>query len=157
VALAVPLFRNRRDVRLRLLPIVVALLVGSITGIGVSVGLAILLGGDAALIATVAPKSVSTPVAMGIAQKLGGVPSLTAVIVIVTGIVGAMTATPLLNALRVRDPRTRGFSVGIAAHGIGTARAFQVSPLAGTFAGIAMALNALVTALLAPLLVNWLP
>ena len=156
VALAVPLFQHRQDLRARVVPIAVALVVGSVTGILVSVGLAMLLGGDAVMVATVASKSVSTPVAMGVAEKLGGVPSLTAVVVIVTGIVGAMTATPLLNTLRIRDPRVRGFAVGIGAHGIGTARAFQVDQLAGTFAGIAMALNALATSLLAPVLVGLL-
>jgi predicted murein hydrolase (TIGR00659 family) len=156
VALAVPLFRHRQDVRARLVPIAVALIIGSITGIATSVGLALLLGGDARMIATIAPKSVSSPIAMGVAEKLGGLPSLTAAVVIVTGIVGAMTATPLLNVLRIRDPRVRGFAVGMAAHGIGTARAFQVNPLAGTFAGIAMALNALMTALLTPVLLAWL-
>ena len=93
--------------------------------------------------------------AMGIAEKLGGIPSLTAVLVILTGIIGAITATPLLNALGLRDWRARGFAVGVAAHGIGTARAFQVNDLAGTFAGIGMALNALATAILVPVLWQW--
>lgn len=92
---------------------------------------------------------------MGIAEKLGGIPSLTAVLVILTGIIGAITATPLLNALGLRDWRARGFAVGVAAHGIGTARAFQVNDLAGTFAGIGMALNALATTILVPVLWQW--
>ena len=93
---------------------------------------------------------------MGVSERLGGLPSLTAVLVILTGIIGAMTVTPLMNVLRISDPRARGFAVGVAAHGIGTARAFQVNAVAGTFAGIAMGLNGLVTALLAPALLAWL-
>jgi putative effector of murein hydrolase len=87
---------------------------------------------------------------MGITEMLGGDPALTAILVILTGVIGAITVTPLMNALRMTDWRARGFSVGLASHGIGTARAFQVNSLAGTFAGIAMGLNALVTALLLP-------
>ena len=90
------------------------------------------------------------PVALGISESLGGSPTLTAVLVILTGMIGAIVVTPLMNALRIRDWRARGFAVGVAAHGIGTARAFQVNPQAGAFAGIGMALNAMLTALLAP-------
>ncbi len=89
---------------------------------------------------------------MGISGRLGGDPALTAVLVILTGILGAIVVTPLMNMLRITDKRARGFAAGLAAHGIGTARAFQVDPLAGTFAGIAMGLNALLTAILVPLL-----
>jgi putative effector of murein hydrolase len=93
---------------------------------------------------------------MGISQEIGGLPSLTAIVVILTGIVGAMTATPLLNLLGVRDFAARGFATGVAAHGIGTPRAFQVNEIAGVFAGIGMGLNALATAILAPLIIGWL-
>lgn len=156
VALAVPLWRNLAAVRRMLLPMGLALLAGSATALLSAVGIAWAFGASRATLASLAPKSVTTPIAMGVSEQLGGLPSLTATLVILTGIVGAMTATPLLNLLRLKDPRARGFAVGLAAHGIGTARAFQVSELAGTFAGIAMGLNGLVTALLAPLLLGWL-
>jgi putative effector of murein hydrolase len=87
---------------------------------------------------------------------MGGDPALTAVLVILTGIFGAMIATPLLDALGLRDWRARGFALGVASHGIGTARAFQVHPIAGTFAAIAMGLNAVFTAVLAPAFLKWL-
>jgi putative effector of murein hydrolase len=99
---------------------------------------------------SLAPKSVTTPIAMGIAEKIGGLPSLTAVFVILTGMTGAIIARPLLNALRIDSHPARGFAVGVAAHGIGTARAFQVSEQMGAFAGLAMGLTALVTAFIAP-------
>ena len=92
----------------------------------------------------------------GISEAIGGIPALTAVLVILTGIIGAVTVTPVMNLLRITDWRARGFAVGVAAHGIGTARAFQVNPVAGAYAGIAMALNALLTSLIVPLVVRWL-
>jgi predicted murein hydrolase (TIGR00659 family) len=156
VALAVPLWRNLGEVRRMLLPMLLALVVGSTTAIISAVAIAALLGATPETLASLAPKSVTTPIAMGVSERLGGLPSLTAALVILTGIIGAMTVTPLMNVLRISDPRARGFAVGVAAHGIGTARAFQVNAVAGTFAGIAMGLNGLVTALLAPALLAWL-
>ena len=91
---------------------------------------------------------MTAPVAMGITEQLGGLPSLTAVLVILTGILGAMAGPYLLTALRIRDWRARGLAIGTASHGIGTARAFQVNETAGAFSGLAMGLNALATALL---------
>ncbi len=105
---------------------------------------------------SLAPKSTTAPVALGISEAIGGIPTLTAVLVILTGIIGAMTVTPLMNLMKVSDWQARGFAVGVAAHGIGTARAFQVNPTAGAYAGIAMALNALLTSLIVPILVGWL-
>ena len=150
VALAVPLWHQRRAVRRALLPIVAALLAGSATAVLSALAIGHAMGLTPQLMATLAPKSTTAPVALGISENLGGSPTLTAVLVIVTGIIGAIVVTPLMNALRIRDWRARGFAVGVAAHGIGTARAFQVNPQAGAFAGIGMALNAMLTALLAP-------
>ncbi|WP_349370389.1 LrgB family protein [Salinarimonas sp.] len=155
VALAIPIVRYRAEIRANALPLVVALVVGGVTGIASAVGLAIAFGLDPALVASLAPKSVTAPIAMGVAREIGGVPELTAVLVIMTGITGAALVTPTLNLLRVRDWRARGFAVGLAAHGIGTARALQVNPVAGTFAGLAMGLNGLVTAFAAPFVVRW--
>ncbi len=156
VALAVPLYAHWQRVKRAALPMLAALLAGSLTAVASAVGIALLLGASRESVLSLAPKSVTTPIAMGISQELGGLPSLTAILVIFTGIVGAMTATPLLNLLGLRDFAARGFAVGVAAHGIGTARAFQVNELAGVFAGIGMGLNALATALLAPLIIRWL-
>jgi putative effector of murein hydrolase len=89
---------------------------------------------------------------MGIARELGGDPSLTATLVIATGIIGAVLLTPLMKAVRVTDPRAIGFAAGTASHGIGTARAFQLGSLEGAFAGIALGLSGLLTALAVPLL-----
>ncbi len=152
VALAVPLYAQFDKLRALLLPLGVALLAGSLTAIVSAVGIAWLLGAGETTLLSLAPKSVTAPIAMGIAEKIGGIPSLTAVLVIMTGVSGAMMAKYVLDALRVKDPGVRGFAVGVASHGIGTARAFQVSEEAGAFAGLGMGLNGLLTAILMPLM-----
>ena len=156
VALAVPLYQNREQVRDALLPMLAALAAGSATAIVSAVAVAHFLGASGETLSSIAPKSATTPIAMGISEQIGGLPSLTAAFVIVTGLLGAVIVTPLLNALRIRDWRGRGFSAGVAAHGLGTARAFQVNEVAGTFAGIGLALNGVATAILVPLLLGWL-
>jgi predicted murein hydrolase (TIGR00659 family) len=154
VALAVPLWRNRREVAQALLPLLAALLAGSVTAVVSAVGIAWAFGAPAPVLAAIAPKSVTAAIAMGVASQLGGDPALTATLVISTGILGAMMAWPLLGALGVRDPAARGFAAGLAAHGIGTARAFQADPVAGSFAGIAMGLNGVVTAAIVPVVLR---
>ena len=148
VALAVPLFRNLGLVRKSLLPMAAALVAGSMTAALSAVAIAYALGAPAEVLASLAPKSVTAPIAMELSKSLGGIAALAAVLVIVTGIIGAIIVTPLMNALKIRNFAARGFAAGVASHGIGTARAFQVSELAGTFAGIAMGLNGALTSLL---------
>jgi putative effector of murein hydrolase len=150
VALAIPIVRYRNEIRRNLVVLGIALTAGSLTGVASAVLIAKALGGSSVLVASVAPKSVTAPIAMGVAREIGGIPELTAVIVIATGITGAIMVTPLMNALGLGDWRARGFAAGLAAHGIGTARALQVHPVAGTFAALAMALNGLLTALVTP-------
>lgn len=150
VALAVPLYENRHLVRRALVPMLVALVVGSATAIVSVVLLAELAGLPAQVVLSLAPKSVTAGVAMGISETLHADPALTAVAVILTGIMGAIVVTPMMNRLGITDFRARGFAAGLASHGIGTARAFQVDEVAGTFAGVAMSMNALVTSFLVP-------
>ena len=154
VALAIPLYANRAQIKSALLPMIAALVVGSVTAIVSALWIAQALGIDGAVWLSLAPKSTTAPVAIGIAEQLGGLPTLTAALVILTGIIGAVIVTPLMRLMRIRDWRARGFAVGVAAHGIGTARAFQVNQSAGAFAGIGMGLNALLTALIAPYIVS---
>ncbi|MEO5621685.1 MAG: LrgB family protein [Cypionkella sp.] len=154
VCLAVPLWQNLPRVRRAALPLLAALLAGSTTAILTALGIARALGITGETLASLAPKSTTAPVAIGISQAIGGSPTLTAVLVILTGITGAVVATPLLNALRITDWRARGFATGVAAHGIGTARAFQVHQTAGAFAGLGMGLNAVLTAIIAPALLR---
>lgn len=152
VALAVPLYANLANIRASALPMLAALVTGSLTAMISAVAIAAALGVDRATLLSLLPKSVTAPVALGVSEAIGGAPTLTAVLVITTGITGAIIVTPLFNALKITDYRARGFALGVASHGIGTARAFQVNETAGAFAGIGMGLNALLTALIAPLI-----
>ncbi|MDO8981202.1 MAG: LrgB family protein [Afipia sp.] len=151
VALAVPLYENRKLVAAAILPMLAALLVGSATAI-----VSVMLFAEAAglprdIVLALAPKSVTAGVAMGISETLGANPAITVIATVLTGVMGAIVVTPTMNRLGITDFRARGFAAGLASHGIGTARAFQVDEVAGAFAGIAMGLNALVTSLLVPL------
>jgi len=154
VALAAPLYGNLSRIRRSAIPLLCALVAGSATAIISALGVAYAMGIRGDILVSIAPKSVTAPVALGISDSLGGEPTLTAVLVILTGVMGAVMATPLLNLVGVSDWRARGFAVGVASHGIGTARAFQVNETAGAFAGIGMGLNALLTTVLAPLIVS---
>jgi predicted murein hydrolase (TIGR00659 family) len=156
VALAVPLYENRKVVISAILPMLAALVVGCATAIVSVVLLAQAVGLPREVVLSLAPKSVTAGVAMGISESLGADPALTAVATVLTGIMGAIIVTPLMNRMGIADFRARGFAVGLASHGIGTARAFQVDAVAGVFAGIAMSLNALVTSLLVPVAVTLL-
>jgi predicted murein hydrolase (TIGR00659 family) len=155
VALAIPLYTQFRRVRAMLWPILAGLFAGSLTAILSAMAVARLFGASPATELSLAPKSVTTPIAMGIAERIGGIPSLTAVLVIITGVLGAVGARYVFDAIKLRDQAISGFALGVASHGIGTARAFQVSEQAGAFAALAMGLNGALTALLLPLLLGW--
>jgi predicted murein hydrolase (TIGR00659 family) len=154
VALAIPLYTQFKRVKAMLWPVLVGLLAGSLTAALSAIVVARLLGASLPTQLSLAPKSVTTPIAMGIAERIGGIPSLTAVLVIATGVLGAIAARYVFNALRVQDPAIRGFAIGVASHGIGTARAFQVNEQSGAFAALAMGLNGALTAVLLPLLLS---
>ncbi|SDP55371.1 TIGR00659 family protein [Ralstonia sp. 25mfcol4.1] len=157
VALAVPLYTQLPKLRSHVLPLLAGLLAGSVAAVVSAVGIAYLLGASPEVVLSLAPKSVTIPIAMGVSEKIGGLPSLTAVLVMATGIIGAVSATGLLNLLGVRDYTVRGFATGVAAHGIGTARAFQVSQEAGAFSALGMGLNGVLTAILVPVMAAWMP
>jgi putative effector of murein hydrolase len=121
----------------------------------VAVGLAQLLGLPAELVASLAPKGSTAPVAMGVAEALGGLPALAAVFAVLTGLVGAVLGKYLFDALRITRWEARGFALGTAAHGIGAARAWQVHPAAGAYAALGLSLQVLLAALLMPLVLPW--
>ncbi len=154
VLLAVPLYRRRAVIRASGPIIFGALAVGLPMGIVSAVGIALLLGADRLTLLSLAPKSTTAGIAIGISEKIGGVPALTAVLVIMTGITGAIVAPSLTRWMGVRDERALGLSMGIASHGIGTARALQISEIAGSFAGLGMSLNGVLTATLLPLVLT---
>ena len=156
VGLAVPIWAQRATIRRLAKPLACALMAGAVTAIVSAVGIVWLFGAPAEIMASIAPRATTTPVGMAVASQLGGIPALAAVIVLMSGVIGAMTATPLLNLLKIKDYRARGFAVGVSAHGIGAARAFQVDGMAGAFASLGMALNAVVTAAILSFFA-WLP
>ena len=156
VALAVPLHAYWRRLRQMALPLVAGLLAGSATAAFSAMGLARLFGASPETVFSLGPKSVTTPIAMGVAEQIGGIPSLTAVLVILTGILGAMGFPAFFRLIGVRSHATQGFAVGLTAHGLGTARAFLVSEEMGAFSALGMGLNGVLTAVLLPLLLSLL-
>jgi predicted murein hydrolase (TIGR00659 family) len=152
VALAVPLYSQFHRLKQLWWPICIALFAGSLTAILSAVGIAWALGASNVTLLSLAPKSVTMPIAMEVAQLSGGLPSFTTVAVAITGISGAIMAGSLLKWLRITDPVVEGFALGVSAHAIGTARALQKNEVAGAFAALGMGLNGVITAILVPLL-----
>ena len=156
VALAIPLVQQIDKLKKNWLAMLTASLLGGAAAIATAMVVARLLGASTATVLSIAPKSVTTPIAMGIAEKIGGLPSLTAVLVMLTGVLGATIAHAVFNLMNIKDDAVRGFALGVTAHGIGTARAFQLSQEMGAFSGVAMGLSGALTALLLPLVLKLL-
>lgn len=156
VALGWPLWQRRRQLRRQGLALVAAALAGGAAAAASAVLLGWALDLPAEVLRSLAPKSVTAPVAMGIAEQLGGIPALAAAVAVLTGLVGALSGQSLFSALRIRSAAVRGFALGTASHGIGAARALQVNPDAGAYAGLALGLQVVLAALLMPLLARWL-
>lgn len=153
VALAVPLYLNVRRERQVLWPTLLTLFIGGLFATVLGVALAWFLGAEPMILKTIAPKSVTSPIAMLVAEEIGGSASLAAVFVMITGILGAMFGVELLRICRITHPAAQGMALGIIAHGIGTARALQESEEMGAFAALAMSTMGVLTAVLMPLAV----
>lgn len=156
VALAIPLYQQLEKLKRNWFALLGSALIGGASAIAVAMGVAWALGASPATVLSIAPKAVTTPIAMGVAEKIGGLPSLTAVLVMVTGILGATSARWIFNLLKIEDHSIRGFALGVTSHGIGTARAFQVSEEMGAFSGLAMGLSGVLTAVLLPFVLKLL-
>lgn len=153
VALALPLHRQVQRIKEAWLPILAATVGGATAAILVAAWVTRALGGGQQLVASMVPKSATTPVAIGVAETIGGIPALTAALVILTGILGAIAGPGLLTLLRIRDEQVRGLALGTSSHGIGTARALAEDPTAGAFSALAMAVSAVVVPVVVALLV----
>lgn len=151
VALAIPLYLRRKEILAQKIPILAGVVAGAVTSVATASGLAWLLGASREVVWSLAPKSVTTPVAIGIAEKIGGIAPLTASIVVVTGCLGAVCGPEFCRWIGIREPAAMGLAVGTASHGIGTARMLEVDRLGGAVSGLAIGLNGLVTAFLLPL------
>ncbi|MEW5926279.1 MAG: LrgB family protein [Gemmatimonadota bacterium] len=159
VALGVPLFRQMDPVRRSARALLVSLLAGGAVGIVSACGVAALLGASPEVVRSLAPRSVTTPIAIEIARRAGGIPSLSAVVVILSGVFGAIVGPPLLRAAGVRSRTATGIALGASAHGVGTARAVEEGEVEAAGAGIAIGLMGVVTAVLTPLvlaLLGWI-
>jgi len=156
VALAVPLFRQLPRLKAIWFPVAVSLTIGVLTGAFSAVAIGYAFGLDRTTLLSLAPKSVTTPVAMGISEALGGIPALTAAFVVFTGITGAVIGIRVLKSAGVTDESAVGIAMGVTAHGVGTARAFEAHPVSGAFAGLAMALAAFETAVVLPVVFDWI-
>jgi predicted murein hydrolase (TIGR00659 family) len=152
VALAVPLQQNLPRIRQLFWPVTVALLVGGSVTLALTLGIAVLLGADLAVLMSLAPKSVTSPIAIALAEEMGGIPALTAVFVMITGVLGAVMGPLLLDLAGVTSPAARGLSLGLSAHAIGTAQALQENQEAGGFAALAMSLAGAASAIALPVL-----
>jgi predicted murein hydrolase (TIGR00659 family) len=150
VALAVPLYRHLPRIRGRAIAMGAALLVGSVVSITIGIAVASLVGAATDTQLSLSAKSATVPISMEVSRLVGGIPALTAVLTIATGITGAVLGPYVLDFMRVRLSEARGFSLGVTSHGIATARAFHESEIAGSFATLGMGLNAVLTALLVP-------
>ncbi len=157
VSLAIPIYRGLSGLRGRVFPLLLALVAGGLTSIFSAVGIAHWLGADHAIVGAMVSKSVTAPIAMGIAERLGYSPTLTAVFAVITGILGAILARFVLDGLGMKVWWQRGFAIGVAAHGLGTSRAFSVHPEAGTYASLAMGLHGILGAVAIPLLAGYIP
>jgi len=150
VALAVPLYNNARHVARTMVPIICAVLVGGATAAGTAFGLAWLLGAPDAVLRSIAVKSVTAPIAIGVSEQIGGVASLAAAFAVLTGVTGTVIATYLLDRAGVSCWHARGLAMGVTAHGQGTARMLALNETGGAFSSVGMGLNAFFTAI-------WLP
>ena len=156
VALGVPLYKQLSTIRKQLLPLIISELAGCVAGIISVVLVARLLGATQEVVTSLAAKSVTTPIAMEVTKAVGGIPSLTAAVVICVGIFGGMTGFKVMKMTRIGSPIAQGLSLGTAAHAMGTSRAMDVSDKYGAFASLGLTINGIFTALLTPTVLSLL-
>ena len=156
VALGVPLYQNLGQIRRQLLPILMSQLVGCLVGLVSVTLIASALGASHEVIVSLAPKSVTTPIAMEVCKTSGGIPSLTAAIVVIVGLFGAVFGFKILEVWHVRNPFSQGISMGTAAHAVGTSRAMEKGETYGAYSSLGLILNGFLTALLTPFVLKLL-
>ena len=156
VALGYLMYEQVEHLKKATFPVIVATLAGCFVGIASVVAIAVAFGVDRDIITSIAPKSVTVPIAIAISEPRGGVVAVTSVVVFCTGVLGSICGTKILDLIRVKDPMARGFALGAASHGIGTARAIELGAVEGAMSGLAMALTGFATALLLPLVERYL-
>lgn len=153
VALAVPLFDHFARIKQMWLPITISCVIGAIIASASAILIAKYLGGSQQTLLSIAPKSITSPIALGVAEQLGGLPALAAALCLITGAIGTMLGPPLFRLLGIDDPAIKGFVLGLSSHGFGTAKAIEIDMQAGAFSGLAMGLTGLISAILIPIIV----
>ena len=156
VALGVPLYRQLESIKKQFLPILLAEVAGCIVGIASVVIVAQILGASREVVMSLASKSVTTPIAIEVTQAIGGIPALTAAVVVCTGIFGGMTGFRMMKLSRVKSPIAQGLSMGTAAHAVGTSVAMETGYRYGAFSSLGLTINGLFTALLTPFILELL-
>lgn len=156
VALGVPLYLQLKQIKKQLLPILLSQLAGCVVGVISVVAIAHILGASPETVLSLAPKSVTTPIAMEVSGAIGGIPSLTAAVVVCVGLFGAIFGFKVLELLKVKHPISQGLSMGTASHAVGTSTAMDVSGKYGTYAGLGLTLNGILTAILTPTILDLL-
>ncbi len=153
VALAIPLYKQRKLLFDNLVPVLSGILVGVVIGMASGITLAKLFGFSRTLILSLLPKSITTPVAMEVTEQLGGIPSLAAVFVMIAGFSGIIVGPAFLKLLRIETPIGIGMGLGASAHGIGTAKALEYGAQEASVSSVAMSLSAVIGSFLAPVFV----
>lgn len=155
VALAIPLYQNLALIRSHARSILTIISLGAILSSGLSVFIAWLMGAPAVLIRSIAPKSITTPMAISVSETIGGYPALSAAIVIVVGLIVAVLAEPVFRYLHISNPVVMGTTMGLTGHGIATARAVEMDPKTGAFSALAMGLTGIYTSTLLPIIASF--
>ena len=153
VALAIPLYQNLKRIRALLAPIVLTLVLGSFFTVGICMGIAWMLGASDTTLFSMTTKSITTPIAMAVAEKIGATAALAAPFVMFTGVLGAVLGPPIFDKLNIKDDSVKGISLGLTSHAVGTAKALEISAECGAFAALSMGLTGILTALILPFLV----
>ncbi|MBU2951753.1 LrgB family protein [Tamlana agarivorans] len=156
VALGVPLYQQLGKIKKQAIPIIISQLVGCIAGIVSVVLIAKALGAPKEIIFSLAPKSVTTPIAMEVSKTLGGIPPLTASVVILFGIVGSIFGYEIMKLTRIKSSISQGISMGTAAHVLGASKSMQISGNFGALSSIGLIVNGILTAILAPYIIDFL-
>lgn len=156
VALAVPLHQQFHHIRKLMLPVLITVAIGAVAAPAIAVAVAAAMGGSDDILLALYPKSVTTPIALGIADLIGALPGLTTGVVVFTGVIGALISPVVFYLLKLHDPRLQGLVLGLNAHGVGTARGFEINPTVGAFASLAMGLTGAFTALIMPYVIQLL-
>lgn len=156
VALALPLYNNLKHIKSLFIPILITLIIAGVFSILIAVGLLWLFGAELPTILSMTTKSITAPIAIITSEQIGAIPSLAVGFVIITGIIGALLGSLIFKIMKIKHDTSKGFALGVISHGIGTARAIEISEKAAAFSALAMGLSGIFTAIFLPLIIQFL-